>query len=892
MAATNTPPNWYPDPWGSGQLRWWDGAQWTPHLQPPPSAAPQPQQPQSQQPQPEPEPVREQKPGLLDKAGGAAAGAMRNWWDGQRLARRLGGGTWVPAGGEVVVHGYRITGGLLYAGPGLQALSVDLPEPALVDPRLDVDRRNADTRPIRVPSVLTYAGLPPATRAAYLKWLADGRADPDAPVQFAFLYFYGLERRLWETIGGRHDIDDDSGTAAEVAAIHDEVRRLMLRYRRNASFLAHGFGFIDTLQCLDALATDRTFTDTDPDVLIPDDLADLNRRGLPLVVYIAAAQFAAAGAPLPAPWAYAWWLRHPDTKLPSQLRRAPQEFRLVFLRRYAATYGNGMVVAPKAPPFRFRYEPASPTFAGSIDLEFHGAPDVATTIAPYRKLAKVAAEAAAELDAYARLVARRPEQAGSLAAAAAMPEGLFDDLYTGADGAELQDLDAWLGELCPADDTLATIGTAELVARWPVATAGSLSKNENVALLMLLGRLGWGVEPDVRFGGANLSKVNRAVLFRQPRDAPGTATTAWTAAAVLLHLAVTVAAADASVDDTEKEAMARHVGTALGLDDAERRRLHARLAVLLLAPPTLASAKRHLDAFGYEQRKQVGAALVGIAAADGEVTKKEVRQLERIFALLDIPPGPIEAAASGELPYAAPADAAVVETLAVFTSSDDDGTAAPEQEPVPAAPTPPTPPSLPVAPAPEPPGVLTPKDIYRQVEQSVVGIAMGDAADDVLGTGFFVRDDSVVVTNAHVVEGLDHVRVRLRDGDSAEAQVIAVLTEADLAFLRVPPSGLAPLPLANLAGIAVGDTVYALGNPLGLLHTFTKGMVSAIGLDLKNKRVLQTDTPINPGNSGGPLIDERGAVAGVVVAKMRLADGLGFAIPVDVLAYYLDHTPI
>lgn len=83
--------------------------------------------------------------------------------------------------------------------------------------------------------------------------------------------------------------------------------------------------------------------------------------------------------------------------------------------------------------------------------------------------------------------------------------------------------------------------------------------------------------------------------------------------------------------------------------------------------------------------------------------------------------------------------------------------------------------------------------------------------------------------------------------------------------------------------------MYALGNPLGLLHTFTKGMVSAIGLDLENKRVLQTDTPINPGNSGGPLIDERGAVAGVVVAKMRLADGLGFAIPVDVLAYYLDH---
>ncbi|MGE0707669.1 MAG: S1C family serine protease [Planctomycetota bacterium] len=155
-----------------------------------------------------------------------------------------------------------------------------------------------------------------------------------------------------------------------------------------------------------------------------------------------------------------------------------------------------------------------------------------------------------------------------------------------------------------------------------------------------------------------------------------------------------------------------------------------------------------------------------------------------------------------------------------------------------------------------------------------------------LGSGLCVHSLGFVVTNAHVVEGAKKVLVTLPGRRRAEARVLSVLPEQDLALLRIRAD--APLPVGRIAAddaLQVGQTCVALGNPFGLESTVTRGVVSArsrklrVGARVLPGTFLQTDAAINPGNSGGPLVDLRGEVIGLTTAIQQNGHGIGFAIP-------------
>jgi serine protease Do len=155
-----------------------------------------------------------------------------------------------------------------------------------------------------------------------------------------------------------------------------------------------------------------------------------------------------------------------------------------------------------------------------------------------------------------------------------------------------------------------------------------------------------------------------------------------------------------------------------------------------------------------------------------------------------------------------------------------------------------------------------------------------------LGSGFVLSSDGLVLTNDHVVDGVDRVRVVFADGTRAEAEIVGQDAKTDLALLRVARSeGLHPLPLGDSDAILPGDWVVAIGNPFGLDHTVTVGIVSAKGRDLGHgpyDDYIQTDAAMNPGNSGGPLLDLRGEVVGINAAINPEADAIGFAVPINV----------
>jgi serine protease Do len=157
-----------------------------------------------------------------------------------------------------------------------------------------------------------------------------------------------------------------------------------------------------------------------------------------------------------------------------------------------------------------------------------------------------------------------------------------------------------------------------------------------------------------------------------------------------------------------------------------------------------------------------------------------------------------------------------------------------------------------------------------------------------VGSGFIVDAEGYVVTNHHVVDGTRAVEVTLADGRSFQARVVGSDAETDLALLKIDAAGLPTVPLGASTELKVAEPVMAIGNPFGLDHTVTVGIVSATGRYIGQGRFddfIQTDAAINPGNSGGPLINTRGEAVGINSAIVSPRgggfQGIGFAIPVD-----------
>lgn len=163
-----------------------------------------------------------------------------------------------------------------------------------------------------------------------------------------------------------------------------------------------------------------------------------------------------------------------------------------------------------------------------------------------------------------------------------------------------------------------------------------------------------------------------------------------------------------------------------------------------------------------------------------------------------------------------------------------------------------------------------------------------------LGSGFFVSSDGYIVTNNHVVDGADVIHVTMdNNGKSKDfkATLIGADEETDLALLKVEASNLPYLTFGNSDNLKVGEWLLAIGNPFGLDHTVTAGILSAKGRNIHSgpfDNFLQTDASINPGNSGGPLLDMNGQVVGINTAIIASGQGIGFAIPSNMAAKIID----
>lgn len=169
------------------------------------------------------------------------------------------------------------------------------------------------------------------------------------------------------------------------------------------------------------------------------------------------------------------------------------------------------------------------------------------------------------------------------------------------------------------------------------------------------------------------------------------------------------------------------------------------------------------------------------------------------------------------------------------------------------------------------------------------------------GSGFLINNDGYIVTNFHVIEGEQNISVTVfrqerkefRKIKYVDVRIVALDHFFDLALLKLErPDGkksLSSVTLAKTDDLRVGDEVFAIGNPLGLTRSVSKGVVSSLNRYLEGRLFIETDTAINPGNSGGALFNSRCEVVGVTNMGVAWLQGLNFAIPIHSVKYFLDH---
>lgn len=517
---------------------------------------------------------------------------------------------WIAHGGSARVHGFD-TGDLVYVGSRLERLAGGGVEPSLIDPELPVDPSSVNTGGAGVPYWPSYSGLSPASRRAFLEWLAGGRSDRNAYIGYVFIFFYGLERRVYENLTG-------AGSGAdELLAIAGEVARLIGIYASTSgSFSSYASALLDFVGSIEPRAR-ATHAEA------------RFGYGVSRELKLTLGELSLAGKPIPAEYALRWLRSMRAMNTPAT--RCAAEFELLFHIRYAKRFGDGMIVKPNKTFVDLTYRPASAGLA-AVSTKQRGIPDLTVLERPLRELLEIATDCSSALDAFSRFLGKPGNERGSFAALALLPDDLIE--ATPSAGASA------LGSLVRSrlDPTgLAHLAAAELLQFVRIAKPGKVSKAESLQVAHALEKLGYGIEPDVRLGGPPYDVDGRAVIFRRLPDCPSVASEVYAAATLLVRLAAMVSGADDVVSASERDLIEHYIYNHLQLTPGERQRLAAHLSWVLEADLGFSGLKRRLELLPQDGRDAIGELLVGIAAADGQVDAREIAMLEKLYELLSIP---------------------------------------------------------------------------------------------------------------------------------------------------------------------------------------------------------------------------------------------------------------
>ena len=476
----------------------------------------------------------------------------------------------------------------------------------------------------------TYRGSTPEQRKRYLDWLTSGRCRPDVSVSYPFIYFYGLERRA---LIDRRDHE----------AILREVLRLLPIYQASRSFQRYGSAFIWTV-----IAT------------LPEPLpADLLQKTIASTSYwnednlsVLLGHYHANSCPLPPEVAYIAAEHDPRTPRSVVVRRHPDRFRELFVRRCSEKFGGGMMLRAAKNTKRFCYSPASATlgheYSGSYSAPI-SLPNTLGLSSQFKPLIEIWSSAIDDL----KLFDRAHRKSSDKQMTAAMYESLPVELR----GEDHPHFEMWYAVINRNVDDAgwSLVPVGELAAVRGIAERSRLTKSQSEELVRAADSMELAIEPDCRLTGQTY-RWNELISVFPREESLDLQDSSYHAASILLRLGMTIAAADGAVDASEINAVTSHLEERFHLTQQSSIRLEHLSQVLTRCPSDDTRIAKQIQHLPLSDREVIGAFLVAVAAADEIVTSEEVKALRKTFRNLGLDASTLNGLASGRVAVDGAAD--------------------------------------------------------------------------------------------------------------------------------------------------------------------------------------------------------------------------------------------
>jgi tellurite resistance protein len=523
-----------------------------------------------------------------------------------------GDARWVAPGATVAIADIKIDRGLFYFGSSLPTNDGYGTENALINPALRIGPWPGNISGNGVPYYPSYSALDVESRRAFLEWLARRRDDPNVHIGYVFIYFYGLERRLF--------LDQ---AAADYETIVAEVQRLLGIYGGNRSFQQYASAFLDA-----ASALTNTFPATpsiDPETKPPE---------IPVRLRGAIGVMLKRNEPITADWALAWYASSPDFALRTPAVRCCSEFVALFRRRFNTRFPRGLSIRVPRRNLSARYRAASGTFTVQLHGDFETLPDVISVTAPLSDIDPIVAECTEALEPYSRLIGRNPSAHSTLAAQLCLPRELLEQPQPGGLIAQTKQR---LEAMVPKSSAMVRFGELASLLQVEAKAEDKNSKAETVAVASALENLGFAVEPDPRHGGPIPPREAEVMLFRRQSGEAASAAPSpdFVAARSQVEIAVLVATADGDLDGDEARAVISQIRAMSNLSDFQRARLIGYLGYLVRHPPNARAIGRFKER-SLSERKAIANVAVMSAAANGHLDVSEIKLLERTYRTLGL----------------------------------------------------------------------------------------------------------------------------------------------------------------------------------------------------------------------------------------------------------------
>ena len=513
---------------------------------------------------------------------------------------------WVPAGKDVTVRSYTVPGGLLYLGH--LDLSGSTAEPSVIDPVLPVAGPTSCHERLMGywPS---YSSISPEARAAYLGWLSTGKSDPQADIGYVFLYFYGLEKRLFTLPSC------DPKVNPEVDTIRKEIERLAGIYGDRGTFGSYSGSLLDYIE-----AKSITLPELENLPEAPDPKEIHSRR---LSVKVGVGVYAKAGKPLPAEWAYSLYALNNSAGLNAADGPLPDLRRKMFNHIYKERFGEGIKPSKTGPKImadhHFGNASLMQTTVARIEIPL---PDVTMNQQTMEEIQKVGSEASVVFRKFSAFATENPEECQSLSGLGILPVALWP-----SDIREMYE--------AFRSDPPKVMKFQELPGYPP--SGATLKRFRLNNFVEKLATMGLGMDPDSRLG-VELPGPDDPVAVFAARDLENRNAVSkhFNGAALLLQLASIVASSSEGFSDAEASTILNYLDSEIDLPEWEKQRLAARLAIYRQYPAAPARLRKQINGMASDIRESIGNFLVQVAAADGTVDPTEVRTLEDLFRLLGL----------------------------------------------------------------------------------------------------------------------------------------------------------------------------------------------------------------------------------------------------------------